>query len=296
MYRRVLCCVLLALGPITAHALVRPVPVAADPHFKKAPYVHDVYEVKIKAGKFFEIELSESETDIKFAMGDRKAWIVQTKDNIIGFKPAAAMPDTNLKVWSTTSDRVYWFKLVTAEKGETETWHLSFEYPPDPPKPVAPAPAPPPPDPAVVEAQLAEQEQRDIEHAFGGGPPHAAERAPAPREFVLNGNYGVIGPEALTPTSVYDNGEQTVMTFAPNNPWPVVMVKEDDGSETRVSQHTENDMLVIHRVARKFVLRHLGQAACLINGSFSATGPNNATKTVSDRVIREVKKGENVSR
>lgn len=290
--RRMLCSALLALAATNAYALVTPVPSSTDPHFKKAPYVHDIYEVKVKAGIFFEIELSPGETDIKFNMGDREAWTVKAHGNIIGFKPKAAMPDTNLKVWSTTSNRVYWFKLVTVKGKEEPTWHLSFDYPPDPPKP---PPAPPAPDPEVVALQAAAREARDIEQAFGNGVPNAADERPARREQVLNGNYGVIGPDALTPTSAYDNGEQTVLTFAPNHPWPAVFVKEEDGSETRVPQHTENDMLVIHRVAKKFVLRHLGQVACLINGSFSPTGPNNATKTVSDNIVREVRKVSNVS-
>ena len=290
--KQILSYVVLALATSSAHALVRPVPVSSDPHFKKAPYVHDVYEVKVKGGIFFEIELSKGETDLKFAIGDRDAWTVKAHGNKIALKPKAKMPDTNLKVWSTTSNRVYWFKLVSVKGEEPETWHLSFDYPPEPPKPAAPPPAP---DPEVVAAQLAEQEERDIENALGGGPPNAAEERPAPRQHVLNGNYGVIGPGQLTPTSVYDNGEQTVMTFAPNHPLPAVFVKEEDGSETRVSQHVENDMLIVHRVAKKFALRHLGQVACLINGSFNPSGPNNTTKTVSDRVIREVRKADDVS-
>lgn len=293
MNLRSLFCAALALAAgADAFALVKPVPAAADPHFKRAPYVNDVIEVAVRSGAYLEIELSPGEDDIKFAMGDRDAWTVKAHGNILSLKPKAAMPDTNLKVWTTKSARVYWFKLVTAtKKSEAETWHLSFDYPPDPPKL---APPPPPPNPEVVAAQLAAQEEEAVEHSLGGGAPNAADEIPAPREHVINGNYGIIGPAELTPTSVYDNGEQTVLTFAPNNPWPTIFVKEEDGSETRVSQSIENDMLIVHRVARKFVLRHLGQAACLINGSFSPTGPNNKTKTISDNVIREVKKADHV--
>lgn len=293
---RMFCAALLVLAMNSAHALLQPVPVGADPHFRKAPYVLDVFEVKVRAGVFLEIELSPGENDIHFAMGDREAWTVKASGNVLALKPKALRPDTNLKVWSSTSNRVYWFKLVSVkDRHDVETWHLSFDYPPDPPKPL---PAPPPPNPAVVAAQLAAREERDVEHALGGGAPNAADEQRAPRERdreqVINGNYGIIGPEALTPTSAYDNGEQTVLTFAPNNPLPAVFVKEEDGSETRVPQHVENDMLIIHRVARKFVLRHLGQVACLINGSFSPTGPNSDTKTISDSVVREVRKADHV--
>lgn len=276
----------------TTQALVKPVPAGADPHFQRAPYVNDLIELKVRVGIYTEIELSPGETDIRFAMGDREAWTIKQNGHILGMKPRAAQPDTNVKVWSTKSNRTYWFKLVSAKKDEAETYNITFDYPPEPPK--SPAP-PPPPDPQVVAAQLAAREERDIEYALGGGPPNAAEEGPAQRKQIINGNYGIIGPEVLTPTSAYDNGEQTVLTFAPNHPWPAVFVKEEDGSETRVPQHTENDLLVIHRVAKQFVLRHLGQVACLINGSFSAAGPNNNTKTISDSVVREVRKVMNVS-
>lgn len=283
---------LLAFLASAACAVTRPVPAPADPHFQRAPYVHDVIEVVVRPGKYLEIELSPGESDIKFGMGDREAWIVKAHDNILSLKPRAAMPDTNMKVWSGTSNRVYWFKLISAKKKtEVEAWHLSFDYPPDPPKP---APAAPTPDPLVVAAQLAEREHADIEHSLGGGAPVAAAR-PAVRDPVLNGNYGIIGPEELTPTSVFDNGEQTVMTFAPNNPMPEIFVKEEDGSESRVSHHVENEMLIVHRVARRFSLRHMGRVACLINGSFRPTGPINDTKTISSTVVRELRKGQNVS-
>lgn len=292
----VLCASLLALSMNSAYANLQPVPAGADPHFQKAPFVADVYEVKVKSGAFLEIELSPGENDIHFAMGDRDAWTVKASGNVLALKPKAMQPDTNLKVWSSTSNRVYWFKLVSVNpknKKEIEAWHLSFDYPPDPPKL---PPAPPAPNPAVVAAQLAAREERDIEHSLGGGPPNVVDEQPAPRARaqVLNGNYGAIGPDALTPTSAYDNGEQTVLTFAPNNPLPEVFVKEEDGSETRVPHHMENDLMVIHRVARKFVLRHTGQVVCLINGSFSPTGPNSDTKTISDSVVREVRKADRV--
>ena len=278
--------VLLASG---VSAKTKPVPSSADPHFQRAPYVHDVIEIVVRPGKYAEIELSPGETDIRFAMGDRDAWIIKTNDNTFAFKPKAKFADTNLKIWSANSNRVYWFNIVMAkDKNEKELWHLSFDYPPDPAKPVLPQQQPTP-SPEVVAIQRAARERDDIERSLGAGDAVHAMEVPEPEiEKPLNGNYGIMGPDELTPTSVYDNGEQTVMTFAPNNPMPTIFVKEADGSETRVSKHFENDMLIVHRVAKQFVLRHLGKAACLINGSFNSTGSNSKTKTISDNVVREL--------
>lgn len=282
----------LALLTLSVAAKTKPVPSASDPHFQRAPFVHDVFEIVVRPGRYAEIELSPGETDIRFSMGDREAWIVKTDKNTFAFKPKAKFADTNLKIWSANSKRVYWFNIVMAtSKNENELWHLSFDYPPDPPKPVLEQ-RPAEPSPEVVAIQLAAREHEDIERSLGGGDSvHAMEPVDPIQERLVNGNYGIMGPDELTPTSVFDNGEETVMTFAPNNPMPTIFVKEADGSETRVSKHWENDMLVVHRVAKQFVLRHLGRAACLINGSFNATGPNNRTKTISDNVVREVIKG-----
>jgi type IV secretion system protein VirB9 len=269
-----------------AGAKVKPVPSSNDPHFQSIPYVNDVVEIVIRPGRFAEIQLSPGETDIKYAMGDSKAWTVKTAGNVFAFKPKAATAETNLKIWSSNSNRVYWFNIVMAKKDDTaELWHLDVVYPPDPPR------AAPPVNPEVVAIQLAAQEADSVERHLGGASSAASEVVtPEAREQVINGNYGIIGPDELTPTSVYDNGERTVLTFAPNNPLPDIFVKEADGSETRVSKHIENDMLIVHRVARKFTLRHNGQAACLINGSFNATGANSRTNTVSDHVMRETRK------
>lgn len=288
--------ILIAFASVTGNAKIRPVPSNSDGHFQRAPYVHDVIEIVVRPGRFAEIVLSSEEDDIQFAIGDRKAWTIKTSGNIFGFKPNAAIADTNLKIWSEKKKRVYWFNIVMAKKNDVELWHLDFDYPPEP---IA-SPAPPSPEViairrAVQERARINQEHEDIERSLGSGEAIVAaeeemeDHAPARR--ILNGNYGVIGPEELTPTSVYDNGEQTVLTFAPNNPLPAIFVKEADGSETRVPKHVENDMLIVHRVARQFVLRHLGKALCLINGSFVAAGPNNETKTVSQDVVRELVKG-----
>jgi type IV secretion system protein VirB9 len=274
-----------------AQARIKAVPSRTDPHFQSVPYSNEIVEIVVRQGKFVEIQFGPNDTDLHYGMGDKEAWTVKVADNVFAFKAKASFADTNLKIWSAKTKRVYWFSIVMAQKKDTpDLWHLDIEYPPEPPKPAKP---PAPPDPQVVAIRLAEKEHADVESLLT---PVAAAPAPVqdddPRMAILNGNYGIMGPEELTPTSVYDNGEETVLTFAANQPMPTIFLKESDGSESRVSKHVENDMLVVHMVGRKFVLRRNGQAACLINGSFNPTGPNRKTNTVSNAVIRELKKDE----
>ncbi len=275
-----------------AHAEITPIPSTIDPRFQKLKYTTDIIKIQARVGRVLEIELSPKENDIKFAIGDRNAWIIATEGNKFYLKPKAAFGDTNLKLWSTKSDRKYWFDIVMAKDGnKVVPYQLTFDYPPDPPAP------PPAINPEIMAIQLAAQQKQDVENHLGSSLPVQSQSQEQgddelePRERVINGNYGIIGPEELTPTSVYDNGETTAITFAPNNPMPTIFAKEADGSEARVNFNVENDILIVHRVARKFMLRRGTAVACLINGSFNATGSNSKTNTVSDYVRREIIKG-----
>ena len=291
MVRIVLIAVLVVFSQ-ASHAIVKPISSKENPNFDRVKYGTDIIELYVKEGIFTEIELSAGETDIQFEMGDREAWTVQTAGNLFSLKPKAPMPDTNLKIWSPKSPRRYWFKIITVKPEQSkpakpEVWTLQFDYPPDPPPPPAQI------APEVIAAQLAAQQKQAIESHLKpklDTPAPVREEADAEgSDRRINGTYGIIGPEELTPTSVYDNGEMTAITFAPNNPMPSIFMKEADGSESRVPYHIENDMMIVHRVARRFVLRRGKAVACLINGDFNPTGSNSKTNTVSDFVKREIK-------
>lgn len=264
--------------------------------FKYSESGKNLNVIKTKVGKFSEIQFSEEEgrDKIYWGMGDKDAWTIKQDKNVLMMKPKAAFADTNLKI-KTNKGRVYWFKVTMAKSDDEVLWHADFEYPDEPVfvEPVTPAITPE--MQAVIAAnkaaQAAQAEKQLIEERFGFGKDKSAATTelPVADQHIVNGDYGFIGPGELMPTSVYDNGEQTAMTFAPNNPVPTVFFKEADGSESRVAFHFENDMLIVHRVARKLILRRGDAVGCVINGSFNASGSNVKTHTVSDDVIREVK-------
>jgi type IV secretion system protein VirB9 len=280
----------------SVHAEVEPQSSAIDTRFQTIEYTPDIIKVKARVGRLMEIEFSPAEDKIEFAMGDREAWTVKTVGNTIYLKPKATFADTNLRV--ITSKRKYWFDLAMAKKKDPVAYHLSFHYPYEAPPATAVSISP-----ELLAAQREAQEKLSIEDRLGNA--HSAQPklrvstkqdaqndskpadANAPR--ALNGDYGVIGPDELTPTSAYDNGEITALTFAPNNPMPEVFAKEADGSEARIDFHIENDMMIIHRVARKLILRRGSAVACLINGNYNSRGSNRQTNTVSDEVVREIK-------
>lgn len=271
-------CVCLAVAaPVGAAAPVKTA--GADPRFQTLQYTNDVIKVPTQIGRILEIEFDKSETSIEFAMGDREGWQVKLDKNVMYLKPKSGFPDTNLKV--ITNKRSYWFELAMATKKAPAVWHVGFKYPYEAPLAVPIAL----PDPAVIAAKNAARQRKTIEERLG------ADLNPqvVPVERELNGNYEVLGPRDITPTSAYDNGESTAMTFVAGKPMPAVFVIEDDGTEGRVPFHVEGNMLVIHRVAKRLVLTRGTQRATMTNHNYRPTGTNGTTNTISDYVRRDLK-------
>lgn len=270
-------CVCLAAAPTGAAELSRES--GADPRFQTLPYTKDVIKVPTQVGRVLEIEFDKSETSIDFAIGDREAWAVKIDKNVVYLKPKSAIPDTNLKI--ITNKRQYWFDLSMATKKTPAWWHIGFRYPQEAPLPVPIAL----PDPAVIAAKNAARQRKTIEERLGAD----LNLQVVAVERELNGNYEVIGPKEITPTSAYDNGEFTAMTFMAGKPMPKVFVLEDDGSDARVPFHVDGNMLVVHRVAKRLVLERGKQRAIMTNKNYQPTGTNITTNTISNYVRRELK-------
>jgi type IV secretion system protein VirB9 len=273
---------LLCTGFVHAESL--PSKSTVDSRLQYVPYTNDIIRIQTKVGRMLEIEFAKSETKIDFAMGDRDAWTVKTAGNVLILKPKAAFADTNLRV--ITNKRRYWFDLVMAPGKQPLAYHLVFQYPDEPEEFISPE---------LVATQIAVQQKKEMDGKLREPLDAAQARTPAMEKHeptAMNGDYGAIGPDELTPIAAYDNGEHTFVTFAPNNPLPAIFAKEKDGSESRVNFHVEpgkDGVMVVHRVARKFVLRRGSQTLCLINGSFKASGSNGVTNTISNEVRRDIK-------
>lgn len=287
--RLVICVVALALAavvPVCA-AMKKSTPqnvAGARPtssHFKTFPYTGEIIVVHAKVGRMLEIEFGKAETSIEFAMGDREAWNVKTVGNVMFIKPKAMLADTNLRV--ITNRRKYWFDLVMTDQLGIVPYHIDFKYPAE----LAAAPG-------LTPEQFAQQERRAIDTRLSSAMQAVITKAQPGRtgqgrqgSRALNGNYDFIGPDELLPMATYDNGEMTYIEFAPNNPMPVVFAVDQDGSESRVNFHVEKDIFIVHRTARRLLLRRGSTSACLINGSFRTTGAS-TTYTSSDSVQRRV--------
>ena len=79
------------------------------------------------------------------------------------------------------------------------------------------------------------------------------------------------------------------MRFAAHSEFPTMYVKNDDDSESLVNFTVDNDEVVIHRVARSFVLRRGRLVACIQNRSFDGGGQRLETQTLVPGVERVTK-------
>lgn len=80
------------------------------------------------------------------------------------------------------------------------------------------------------------------------------------------------GGEAIQPTTMFDDGRFTYLKFPNNREIPSVYMVSEDGSESLLQWHVEHDMLVVHRVAKRFVLRDGNAVVGLWNEAYDADG------------------------
>jgi type IV secretion system protein VirB9 len=116
--------------------------------------------------------------------------------------------------------------------------------------------------PTVASARLAVRES-PAQPALPPVPP-----GPSPQELVaarlqakpelMNSSYSIaVGSDSedIVPTLIFDNGRFTYFRFPGNREVPAVFGVLGDGSETIVNSRMEDDLLVVHRVSRRLMLR-----------------------------------------
>lgn len=277
----ILCILLAALAPLSAVALDVPVQASADARIRSVVYNEDeVVGLYAKQGMAAHVVFAEGEEVLDIASGFGDGWEFKNRRNHLYLKPRSARAtgetqgmippqpgkwNTNLLV--TTNRRVYTFQLVlVGASDDRAAYRVTFRYPRD--------------DAAAAKAaQEAELTRSRLEA----------------RKVVRNTSYTMqIGrrSSAIAPTSAYDDGTFTYLTFPNNREIPAVFLVADDkdATETLVNTHFNNDVLVIHRVAPQFVLRLGSQAVSVYNEAYDADGVAPVGGTTVDgieRVIRQ---------
>ena len=230
---------------------------AVDSRIRAVPYNSDeVYRLYGFVGYQIDLEFEAGETFVGLGAGDLEGLAFVGKDNHLFLKPKAAKLATNLTV--LTSRRHYQFDYTASDDlpllGDPMViYALRFIYPSTPPAMAA----------------------QEIKAAFDAP-------QPAPHNF----DYWYCGDPSLKPTAAWDDGIHSRLRFAVHAELPAVFVRNDDGSESLLNFSMEGADLVVHRVARRFIVRRGALTGCIVNRGFHGGGLRLESGTVAPDVQR----------
>jgi type IV secretion system protein VirB9 len=95
----------------------------------------------------------------------------------------------------------------------------------------------------------------------------------------------------LRPIAASDDGVHTRLKFPANAELPAIFLSNDDGSESLLNFNIEAGDVIVHRVARRFILRRGTLTGCVVNQSFVGGGTRLGSGTVAPEVERRVQGG-----
>ena len=97
--------------------------------------------------------------------------------------------------------------------------------------------------------------------------------------------------QEILPSLVFDDGRFTYLQYPGNREVPAVFQVQGDGSENVVNARMEDDMLVIDRVSRRWMLRTGAAVIGLWNDAFDLDGNPPSHGTTVPGVVRSLKPG-----
>ncbi|WP_085027815.1 P-type conjugative transfer protein VirB9 [Ensifer aridi] len=220
-----------------------------------------------------QVEFAADEEIAHVALGNSVAWEVAPAGNILFLKPRENQPVTNISVVTTRRDgsmRSYQMELTvrdgTVEVGQNTYFYVKYRYPADEVERRRQA----------AEARAIAAQAKEADNVL------AIHEAYGPR----NWRYSAQGAEALEPQSVYDYGKVTTFAFVGNQEMPAIYIENSDGSESLVPKSVDGNLVLVHAISRKFILRRGGDVLCIFNEAYDRVGINPDTNTTSPSVER----------
>jgi type IV secretion system protein VirB9 len=238
-----------------------------DSRIRVAVYSGDeVYKLRGFVGYQIDLEFEPGETFTGLGAGDLEGLSFVGQDNHLFLKPKAARVATNLTV--LTSRRHYQFDYsALSQRPMAEDpgviYAVRFTYPPTPSQSTANAAA------------------KGIDSEFVN----------ASNERPRNIDYWYCGAPALRPVAASDDSVHTRLRFAANADLPAVFVRNEDGSESLLNFSMDAGDVILHRLAKQFILRRGKLQGCVVNKGFAGGGIRLKSGTVAPGVERQVRGG-----
>ncbi len=234
--------------------------------------------INARRGFATHIKLEEDEKISEIAGGDSAGWdIVASKGkNDIFLKPRSTAHNSNLVV--ATNKRNYTFDLrIIQGKALPGTWRLAFEYPQVIESPFETA--------TLTQDQIEAQKKLKVK---------LLQSVKTPKKNMQYSMQIMPNSESIVPTEAWDDGNFTYFKIPQNREIPTVFRVLADKSETMVNTHMEGvdkDILVIHKIAKQFVLRLGNQVVGVWNDAYDENG-GAKQGTVTPGVSRNVQVAE----
>ena len=263
MKTTIMACAILAALTGTAHALEVPKSSTYDARVRSITYnPADVVQIDTMIGISTLITVEQGERYVSHDFGDPEAWEFKNIGENYFIRPKANDSDTNLTIITNRRRYKFWLSYAPTRKGSA-MFAISFVYP-------------------EVIAKRAEAEARKAT---------LAQRL-AERRGDFNWKYSMSGDLDIAPTEGWDNGEFTYFRIPGNRDVPGFFMVDDDGHESIVNRNTigaSNDLVVLHKVNAKWIVRLGTRALAIWNDAYKPDGVKNETGTASPSVTRMVK-------
>jgi type IV secretion system protein VirB9 len=232
-----------------------PAPGLLDARIRVAPYSADqVYVLKGFVGYQTDLEFETGESFVGLGAGDIDGISFVAQDNHLFLKPKAAKVGTNLTI--LTNRRTYQldYSATTThpDASEAVTYALRFTYP-------------------VSDRQGSEAGARALDT-----------ETPRPQNI----DYWYCGAPSIMPVAASDDGVHTRLRFAAKAEQPAIFILNEDGSESLLNFSMDEGDVILHRVARRLILRRGALAGCVVNKGYTGSGERLKSHTVSEDVER----------
>jgi type IV secretion system protein VirB9 len=236
-----------------------------DGRIRTAAYdAAEVYKLRGFVGYQIDLEFEPGEAFIGLGAGDIEGLAFVGQENHLFLKPKAAKVSTNITVLTTRRHyHIDYNAAAQRPSDEDGIYSLRFTYPGTPMKAAADAAR------KLLNSQLAT----------------ASSHRPQ------NVDYWYCGEPTLRPLAASDDGVHTRLTFAASSDLPAIFVRNDDDSESLLNFSVDAGDIVIHRVARRFVLRRGKLMGCVVNAGYAGGGKRLESGTVAPEVERRVQGG-----
>jgi type IV secretion system protein VirB9 len=234
---------------------------STDPRIRSLLFVPDqVVRIRGWVGYHIDLEFEPGESFVTLGGGDLAGLTYGAFSNHLVLKPRAPAVRTNLTVF--TNKRTYVIDYAVSAgrpdpMADELVYSLRFSYPP------------------LQGLTPREQIKEDL--------------ASAPVARFQNMDYGYCGNSLLQPVAASDDGVHTRLRFGPSGEIPAIFVKSDDGAESLLNYTVEGQDIVIHRLARHFILRRGKIVGCVTNQGFIGSGERLDSGTVSPQVHRQTR-------